>query len=64
MVGGLGMARAAHVVDENVDEMSSVMRNVSMVDRGASCGGRSFRWMVSNGGCRWQTESIDVCMAS
>ena len=50
MVGGLGMARAAHVVDERVDEISSVMSSVSMIDRGAPCGGRSFvgwfRWRL------------------
>lgn len=35
MVGGLGMARAAHVVGEKVRERRRVVRRVSMVDWGA-----------------------------
>ena len=35
MVGGLGMARAAHVVGEKVRERRRVVRRVSMVDLGA-----------------------------
>ena len=43
MVGGLGMARAAHVVDEKVSDIRRVVRRVSMVDRKLlACGCRSF----------------------
>ena len=35
MVGGLGMARAAHVVGEKVRERRRVVKRVSMVDWGA-----------------------------